>query len=207
MMALGKWIALFVATLALQACGFKPVYATQEAGTAALNRRVSIRQIVAPDDLAPTLEDAVRARLPADPDVEPEYALFLKVDESAQRLAVQIDASVTRYNYRLDGSYTLVNLADGKRLFGSVGSVASYNIVSSQYSTLFAENNARDKAARQLAGSLEQELLLRLSDNPETQALAPKIVDSEPRIDADIDLINEPPVSYTHLTLPTIYSV
>lgn len=181
----------------LTSCGFQPIYATEqvagsEGGTIALNQRVAIRQILAPEDVAPLIEDAVGARLPIDAATTPEYGLFLNVEESAQRLAVQIDASVTRYNYRLDGSYTLLNLAEGTRIFGSVGSVTSYNIVSSQYSTLFAENTAREKAARQLAEELERELLIRLSDNPTAQAIDPGVLDADARIEAEIDLIEEP---------------
>ena len=77
---------------------------------------------------------------------------------------MQIDASVTRYNYRLVGRYTLVERATGARYSGRVTSIASFNVVNSQYSTLFAEDAAREKAATQLVEDIERDILLKLSD-------------------------------------------
>jgi LPS-assembly lipoprotein len=83
-------------------------------------------------------------------------------------LAVQIDDSVTRYTYRMSMKYTLSRRADGVEFSGEVEAISSFNVVSSQYSTLYAEEAARDKAAANAFEQLERSILLKLS--PEEQA-------------------------------------
>ena len=71
---------------------------------------------------------------------------------------------MTRYNYRIVGRYLLTERATGARYSGLVTSIASFNVVNSQYSTLFAEDAAREKAAAQLVEDIERDILLKLSD-------------------------------------------
>ena len=160
-----KRLAVAVACLALSGCGFKPIYATPEnGGAASLNQAISVRQISAPEAVAPYINDALERRLTLREGRPPKYDLYVQARESAERLAVQIDATVTRFNYRLRAAYTLVDLENGERFSGSANAVASYNIVTSQYSTLFAERTAQEKAAQILAEEIERDLLIRFSE-------------------------------------------
>lgn len=147
--------------LALSACGFQPLYATGDGAPPGL-RNVALASVEAPEEIEPVIARAF-ARRSAGANAAAEYDLLLTADEEAERLAVQIDASVTRYNYRLVGRYTLVEKASGKRYGGRVVSIASFNVVDSQYSTLFAEDAAREKAAVQLAEDIERDILLKLA--------------------------------------------
>ena len=52
---------------------------------------------------------------------------------------------------------------------GSAEAVASFNVVDSQYATLFAEEAAREKAARTLIERIERNILLRLNDDKEVE--------------------------------------
>lgn len=172
------------------ACGFQPIYATPE-GTTPVIRQVEIVSIAAPEALAPVLTEALNARMKPADNAEQRYALYVVARERAERLAVQIDATVTRYNYRLTGRYTVVDRETGDRFRGVARAVTSYNIVSSQYSTLFAERTAVEKASRQLAEEIERDLLIRFAEAPEErgkfdpEALETQIDDSvilvEPR--------------------------
>ena len=172
-------IAIIVSMLFLPACGFKPIYATPDGAAAPVNMQIAVGPVSAPEEVHLFVDDALRERIVLREGQTPKYELTVSASENAQRLAVQIDATVTRYNYRLGGRYVLVNLETGEAIRGRASAVTSYNIVSSQYSTLFAERSAREKAARQLAEEIERDIILRLND----PTAAPAIEDDEDFID------------------------
>ena len=161
--------AALTLALAVSACGFRPIYATAQ-GDSPVSRIVRVDSIAAPDTVAPYLSDALDARLGAVNDETPRYTLYVTAREGAERLAVQLDATVTRYNYRLSANYTVVDNETDETFKGVARAVTSYNIVNSQYSTLYAERAAVEKAARQLAEEIERDLLIRLSETPEERA-------------------------------------
>ncbi len=158
--------------LALSACGFQPLYATGDGGAPGL-RNVALTGVEAPEEIAPVVTRAFARRMAAAPS-SARYDLLVTATEQAERLAVQIDASVTRYNYRLVGDYTLVERGTGKRIRGNVVSIASFSVVNSQYSTLYAEEAAREKAATQLAEDIERDILLELAAAEDAAANARK---------------------------------
>jgi LPS-assembly lipoprotein len=185
-------IAASLFVLTLSACGFKPIYATPDGAVAPVNREVAVARVSAPEEVHLYVVDALRERIVLAQGQTPKYNLHVRATEDAQRLAVQIDATVTRYNYRLRGSYQLVNLETGERIGGSARAVTSYNIVSSQYSTLYAENTAREKAARLLAENIERDIILRLND-PEaaSEADAAEAID-DPAVIEEIGAPRDP---------------
>lgn len=154
-------LVLAAAAPLLQSCGFQPLYATTDGSGPGL-RSVALSNVSAPDDVGPSISKAFARRIARD-GAPVKYDLLVDASEQAERLAVQIDASVTRYNYRLVANYTLVERVGGKQYKGRVVSIASFNVVDSQYSTLFAENAARDKAASQLVEDIERDILLKIA--------------------------------------------
>lgn len=175
-------------------CGFRPIYATSANGVPPLTQRIVVRDVAAPDTIRPLIEGALDERILLKAGQRPRYDLYISVKESAERLAVQIDATVTRYNYRLRASYTVVDLLSGRRSRGRVQSVTSYNIVSSQYSTLYAERTAQEKASRLLVEEIERDLLIKFTriapkrDTQDAEEDVDDAVESEPE---DIELIEE----------------
>ena len=165
-------VALLAIAPLLQSCGFQPLYATT-GGAAPGLRNVALSTVAAAEDIEPVITRAFSRRTAATPS-EAQYDLLVSADEQAERLAVQIDASVTRYNYRLVGNYTLVERSGGKNYKGRVVSIASFNVVNSQYSTLFAEDAAREKAAMQLVEDVERDILLKLAAEREATDKAGK---------------------------------
>jgi LPS-assembly lipoprotein len=157
-----------LAALLLPACGFQPLYATGE-GSAPGLRNVALMTVTAPEDIEPVVRRAFERRMARSADAA-KYDLSITASEQAERLAVQIDASVTRYNYRIVGGYTLIERGTGRRIKGSVTSIASFNVVNSQYSTLHAEDAAREKAANQLAEDIERDILLELAAGADKKA-------------------------------------
>jgi len=164
-------IAAVAATL-LSGCGFQPLYATTPGSSAGL-RNIALGEVAAPEEIQSLVARAFSRRTATNP-AGAAYDLSVRTTEQAQRLAVQIDASVTRYNYRLVGRYELVERTSGARYRGSVTSIASFNVVNSQYSTLFAEEAAREKAANQLVEDIERDILLKLADANEKAKRAEK---------------------------------
>ncbi|MCK5746202.1 MAG: hypothetical protein KAH44_08295 [Oricola sp.] len=162
--------AITAGALLLSGCGFRPLYATAE-GQSPASSLVSVQTIAAPETVAPYISDALNERM-GSTDAAPRYNLFVEAREGAERLAVQIDATVTRYNYRLSARYTVVDTQTGARFAGNARAVTSYNIVSSQYSTLFAERAAIEKAARLLAEEIERDVLIRFAQPPEERGKA-----------------------------------
>ncbi len=190
--------AITAAMLLLSACGFRPIYAAAD-GASPISRQVSVTRVDAPETVVAQMTDALEARLGPVNGETPRYDLLVQASEGAERLAVQIDATVTRYNYRLSARYTVTDRETGESFLGVARAVTSYNIVNSQYSTLFAERAAVEKAARQLAEEIERDLLIRFAETPEDRAklnpesfetvLDPSEILIEPRRDGIIEPI------------------
>jgi LPS-assembly lipoprotein len=161
--------AIVLAALLLSSCGFRPLYATDGGGGTGLSR-MALVDVEATDGVTDIVGRAFARRIRGGD--EALYDLSVKATEQAERLAVQIDASVTRYNYRLVGDYTVVERSSGKRYVGNVISIASFNVVNSQYSTLFAEEQAREKAAAQLVEDIERDALLKIAADRGKEARA-----------------------------------
>lgn len=177
-----RWGTLTLAALLVAACGFRPIYATSAQDGAPLNRRIAIGDVAAPEIVQPMIVSALSDRIVLQDGESPRYQLGVVASESAERLAVQIDATVTRYNYRLAARYTLTDLATGAKATGRARAVTSYNIVSSQYSTLFAERSAQEKAAAMLAAEIERDLLVSFAENLDGAGTAPIGLDPETEI-------------------------
>lgn len=157
-------LALIGAAAFLSGCGFQPLYAVPKGETQSpLMARVEIVAVKGPDDVSPIVKRALDNQLLAAEAEQHDYDLSVEVEDYAEPLAVQIDATVTRYNYRLRAKYSLLNRKSGGEIKGATDAVASYNIVSSQYSTLFAERSAQEKAAKSLAEAIERDILLQLA--------------------------------------------
>jgi LPS-assembly lipoprotein len=156
-----KRVFLALSALLLSGCGFRPLYATEGGGGSGLSR-MALVEVTANETIAPVISRAFERRMTRN-GADALYDLTVRANEQAQQLAVQIDASVTRYNYNLNADYTLTERSTGKRYTGRVVSIASFNIVDSQYSTLYAEETAREKAAAQLVEDIERDALLKIA--------------------------------------------
>lgn len=154
---------VLIGCMLLASCGFKPIYAAPADGSTPVFRQVALRSVAAPESIQSVVSRALEDRLVVEPGARAKYDLYVSAAERAERLAVQIDATVTRYNYRLTARYTAVDSNSGVQIKGSARAVTSYNIVTSQYSTLYAEQTAVEKAAKLLAEDIERDLLIRLA--------------------------------------------
>lgn len=155
--------------LTLSACGFRPLYGTSSIPEGAESAFATIRvePIAATNDsdrVGYLVADALDRTLHTPGHREPHaYALTVTLTDERRGLAIQDDASVTRYNYRLTAEWTLTPLgATSAAAQGRAETTASYNVVDSQYATLVARKDAEDRAARDIAEQIKLRLAVSL---------------------------------------------
>ncbi|MBI1391433.1 MAG: hypothetical protein GC152_01710 [Alphaproteobacteria bacterium] len=158
---LAMLIALSPLIAGAAGCGFQPLYASADPNRSTSAADMRLVGVAGRELLADAIRDAFDRRTIGAG--EPIYDLSISARELAQPLAVQIDATVTRFNYQIVGRYTLTDTRTRETVSGAVTSIASFNVVTSQFSTVVAEPATREKAARQLISQIERDALLKLS--------------------------------------------
>ncbi len=158
------------AALALSGCGFRPLYGTASIPQGAESAFATIRiEPVAPtndsDAIGHLVSDALDHVLHTPGHTEADvFVLTVLLSDERRGLAIQNDASVTRYNYRLTAEWTLKAIGGEKpAATGRSETTASYNVVDSQYATLVARRDAEERAAREIAEQIKLRLAVALS--------------------------------------------
>ncbi|HWM60924.1 MAG TPA: LPS assembly lipoprotein LptE, partial [Rhizomicrobium sp.] len=86
------------------------------------------------------------------------YHLKITLNESQQGIALQNDATITRYNNTLDARYTLSDAQGNVLTTGTQKELSAYNVVTSPYATLVAEQDASKRAAQDVAERIHLDL-------------------------------------------------
>ena len=86
------------------------------------------------------------------------YRLKLILNESNQGVALQNDATITRYNDTLTVSYVLSDAKGADVTHGTQTSLSSYNVVASPYSTLSAQQDSDKRAVQDIAERIRIDL-------------------------------------------------
>jgi len=145
--------------LAVAACGFHPLYGKYGNGSADLTfRSIYIEPI--PErvgyQLRSDLLDLFNA--PSAPNGA-QYRLRIELRADEKGLALQENASVTRYSYHLTARYQLVKAGTTDVIKkGTIHSLTSYNVVQSPYATVVADKDAQERAAQDVAERMRTEL-------------------------------------------------
>ena len=155
--------------LAVSACGFQPLYGVGNGGSAATApgaRLASIYIEPIPErvgyQLRNDLVDLFRAQTQGE---GAAYRLKLVLRERKDGVALQTDASITRYNYALIAHYELTPAgATTPVRTGEVNALSSYNVATSPFATVIAERDASDRAANDIAERLRTELAVYFRD-------------------------------------------
>ena len=155
-----RWACIAVlVSAAAGACGFQPLYGDRAtaAGAAEL-AEVRINPIR--DRIGQQLHNFLRDRLnPLGPPRRAHYVLNVTLTESKRELAIRKDEIATRANLTLTAAFQLRDQATGAVLLeNNLQSTNSYNIVTSDFATLSAENDARRRAARELSDGIKTRL-------------------------------------------------
>jgi len=142
-------------------CGFRPLYGD---GSAARTSATSELAKVAVAPIGDRVGQLVRNNLidqltPRGPSAERRYRLKIILTPSSEGVALARDEAATRINFKLHGKFALTELATGQEILqGSARSIAVYNVVSADFSTLTAETVAKRRAAREISDEIKTRL-------------------------------------------------
>jgi LPS-assembly lipoprotein len=148
--------------LGVGACGFRPLNHPRLEGGAVGQGLQNIRIEFVENRIGQELRNQLLDRL--NPYGQPDralYSLTIELVEGVQNLGIRKDDSSTRANLIINARYQLSDLQARKELTrGSFRSVNSYDILTSQYATQIAREDARRRGAEQIANHIETRLSL-----------------------------------------------
>ena len=154
-------LALLLSLAVLAGCGFEPLYGNREQpGDAAFNDFHQTKIATIPERNGQLLRNALLDRLnyrgePA----QPVYELKINLEETRRDVLVRSDEVATAADLTLAARYRLVSTSDGKALNEGVArSIVRYNVLASPYATLSSAEDARRRAALQLAEDIRARL-------------------------------------------------
>jgi LPS-assembly lipoprotein len=140
-------------------CGFEPLHA-QRGAVAALppiriepipERSGQILRNYLLDRMAPRGEGGAQA-----------YSLAVRLFEPRQVLALRRDDVISRMGYSAVASYELIDAA-GKRVFaGSSSYSTDYEITNSEFATLAAQQNARERVLELVADDIRNQIAVEI---------------------------------------------
>jgi LPS-assembly lipoprotein len=142
-------------TLALAACGFHPLYGRGGASPAIM---ASIYVDPIPDRTGYELRNSLMDLFDSGGGGSKQYRLKVRLSDQRKGIALQNDATITRYNYLLDADYELFDSTGKVVTSGHQSTLTAYNVVSSPYATLSAQQDAQKRAAQDLAQRIQLDL-------------------------------------------------
>ena len=163
-MSFFRTILTLAVMAALAGCGFHPLYGGSE--NAAINSQLGAIQIVTIEDrLGQKIHNLLLDRLnPRGRPQSPLYTLSLTAQISKAEIGLKFTEVATRAKLSLSANYFLTDNQSGAILTeGTARSVNSYNIPDSEYARVAAENDATDRAAREISDEVRTRLSLLFS--------------------------------------------
>jgi len=153
--------ALFAVAVAalLAACGFQPLYGGGKSGPAAAElASIGVEPIA--DRSGQVLRNHLFDRLtPYGRPARPAYVLRVELTDSLAGVAVRKSEFPTRTTMRMTASYRLADAETGRIVFSASSAIeGGYNILDSEFATLSAEQNVRERVLRELALDIEGRL-------------------------------------------------
>src|SRR5690606_38257871 len=117
------------------------------------------------DRVGQQMHNFLRDRLnPHGQPVSPSYRLRVELAETRTNLGVRRDETATRANLRMDANFALLNYdSDTPLLTGRSSSTTSYDILRNPFATTVSEEDARDRALREVADDIETRLAVYFS--------------------------------------------
>ena len=138
----------------LAGCGFHPMY-----GSALAPQLSSIYVEPIEERDGFELRNTLIDRLNSDGRLEgKKYRLKITLDEASQGIALQNDATITRYNNTLNARFVLSDVQGNLLTQGTQTELSAYNVVNSPYATLTAQQDSSKRAAQDMAERIHLEL-------------------------------------------------
>ena len=149
-----------VASLALSACGLRPMYAG--GGSGAVAQGLAGIEVPAIEGRTGWLvRNALTDRFQAGAAAAARYRLDVRLDERLEGLGVLGNNSISRERLTLRARYQLVDAASGSVLLDATDSTdAGIDVVSSEYAVIAAEQSAEERLAKDLADRITARVAL-----------------------------------------------
>jgi len=150
-------------------CSFHPLYGRSEANAAGQQVFHSIYvEPIAAERAGYELRDSLIDLLAgADQPQHALYRLSVTVRQTVEGIAVQTNASITRYNYTLVADYELTNIHTGASITkGIEKTVSAYDVVASPYATLVAQQDSQKLGAHDIADRIRIDLSVYFAKHP-----------------------------------------
>lgn len=151
------WAYMFL--IMLSACGFRPLYQQDDAVSSQL-RLIEVAPMpgrpgqIVHKNLTRLLDPR------ASSDIGKRYRLDIELEGRTRPVAIEQDRRISRYDAILNSKFVLRDLHRKEVLEeGRVKTIASYNVVDSDFATFIAEQDAYERAAKTLAEDYRLRLL------------------------------------------------
>ena len=96
--------------------------------------------------------------------VSPDYRLKVELTETLMELGVRRDETATRANLNMVAQFSLLDITGNEILLvGKSSSTTSYDILETPYATTVSEDNARERALREVADDIQIRLVVYFS--------------------------------------------
>lgn len=159
-----KFLTL-ITLITLTACGFHPVYGVNKYTSTGVEEHLSQIHIAGiPDREGQFLRNELIDRFyrSSGRPSNPRYTLSINnLRESINELDITIDADSTRGQLKTSANMILYDKQlDKTVLERNLSSIASYNILASEFTNHVSEQNARENLLRDLARQTEQQIAL-----------------------------------------------
>jgi LPS-assembly lipoprotein len=156
-----KRAATIAIVLALGGCGFHPLYGGMNGEMKETLSSIYVEPV--PDRIGYELRNTMIDLLDGPGSASgASYRLRLTLNETTQGIALQNDATITRYNDRLTVTYELTDAAGKAMTKGTETGLSAYNVLpssaSANYGTLAAQQDADKRAAQDIAERIRLDL-------------------------------------------------
>ena len=148
-------------SLLAAACGFSPLYAPSAGGGAPVIGPVIVDEV--PGKSGYELKSELDKLFDVERGSGAAHRLSIKISEAVAGVGFRVDESASRSDLTLNATYTLYDVGGARVLTGRAASVASYDIASSAYAEITAQDDARTRAAQELAEKIRSQIALRLA--------------------------------------------
>jgi LPS-assembly lipoprotein len=150
-------IAAAAAALAIAGCGFEPMHAQRSGASSAALSSIDIKLIA--DRSGQMLRNELLQQMQPRGQTPTRYSLSVTLTEGLASLGIRKDEVATRANLTLSANFTITEPGGTQPLFsGSARSVNSYNILTSDFATLSAREDARRRGVNQLALEIRERI-------------------------------------------------
>ena len=150
------------AGLATPGCGFRPLYGSSPGGVGqgVTDGLASVAVIQGASRVHQVMYGDLLDRLtPYGAPAQPRYELNVRLAESREGVALERDATVTRFNLTLEAEYVLRDAQTRQALTaGNVRAIAAYNVLRSEFTNVAAARDAQERAAQVLADEIKTRL-------------------------------------------------